>query len=62
MDKAVSRWETGNAYPDIALLDDLAAVLTVSVEELCRHYFAGILGSPSGPSSVSCCRFCLSSG
>ncbi len=34
--KAVSRWETGNAYPDIALLDTLAAVLAVSVEELCR--------------------------
>ena len=34
--KAVSRWETGNAYPDIALLDTLAAVLSVSVEELCR--------------------------
>lgn len=29
--KAVSRWETGNAYPDIALLDDLAATLSVSV-------------------------------
>ena len=29
-------WETGNAYPDIALLDDLAAALSVSVEELCR--------------------------
>ena len=34
--KAISRWETGNAYPDISLLDDLAAVLSVSVEELCR--------------------------
>ena len=34
--KAVSRWETGNAYPDISLLDDLAATLSVSVEELCR--------------------------
>ena len=34
--KAVSRWKTGNAYPDIALLDTLAAVLSVSVEELCR--------------------------
>ena len=34
--KAISRWETGNAYPDIALLDDLAAALSVSVEELCR--------------------------
>lgn len=34
--KAVSRWETGNAYPDIALLDDLADALSVSVEELCR--------------------------
>lgn len=34
--KAVSRWETGNAYPDIALLDNLAAVLSVSIEELCR--------------------------
>ena len=34
--KAISRWETGNAYPDITLLDDLAAALSVSVEELCR--------------------------
>lgn len=34
--KAVSRWETGNAYPDIALLDDLAAALSISIEELCR--------------------------
>ena len=34
--KAVSRWETGNAYPDIALLDNLAVTLSVSVEELCR--------------------------
>lgn len=34
--KAISRWETGNAYPDIALLDDLAAALSISVEELCR--------------------------
>ena len=34
--KAISRWETGNAYPDISLLDDLAAVLSVSIEELCR--------------------------
>lgn len=34
--KTISRWETGNAYPDIALLDDLAAALSVSVEELCR--------------------------
>ena len=34
--KTISRWETGNAYPDIALLDDLAATLSVSVEELCR--------------------------
>ena len=34
--KAISRWETGNAYPDIALLDDLAAALSVSIEELCR--------------------------
>lgn len=33
--KAISRWETGNAYPDISLLDDLAAALSVSVEELC---------------------------
>lgn len=34
--KTISPWETGNAYPDIALLDDLAAALSVSVEELCR--------------------------
>ena len=33
-DKAVSKWETGRGYPDITLLDPLAAVLGVSVPEL----------------------------
>ncbi len=36
-DKAVSRWETGRGYPDIALLAPLAAALGVSVDAL----FAG---------------------
>lgn len=33
-DKAVSKWETGKGYPDITLLDPLAAALGVSVAEL----------------------------
>lgn len=36
-DKAISKWETGRGYPDIALLEPLAAALGVSVIEL----FAG---------------------
>ncbi|MBQ9618664.1 MAG: helix-turn-helix transcriptional regulator, partial [Oscillibacter sp.] len=33
-DKAVSKWETGRGYPDISLLEALAAALGVSVIEL----------------------------
>ena len=33
-DKAVSRWETGKGYPDITLIEPLAAALGVSVMEL----------------------------
>lgn len=33
-DKAVSRWETGKGYPDIAILEPLSAALGVSVTEL----------------------------
>lgn len=33
-DKAVSKWETGRGYPDITLLEPLAAALGVSVIEL----------------------------
>ena len=33
-DKAVSRWETGRGYPDITLIEPLAAALGVSVIEL----------------------------
>lgn len=33
-DKAVSRWECGRGYPDIALLEPLATTLGVSVAEL----------------------------
>ncbi len=36
-DKTVSKWETGRGYPDITLLEPLAAALGVSVIEL----FAG---------------------
>lgn len=32
--KAVSKWETGRGYPDIALLEPLAAALNISVTEL----------------------------
>jgi len=33
-DKTVSKWETAKGYPDISLLEPLAAVLGVSVAEL----------------------------
>ncbi|MGN0635652.1 MAG: helix-turn-helix domain-containing protein [Acutalibacteraceae bacterium] len=33
-DKAVSKWETGNGYPDITLLEPLAQALGISVIEL----------------------------
>lgn len=33
-DKTVSKWETGKGYPDITLLEPLAAALGVSVAEL----------------------------
>ena len=33
-DKAVSRWETGKGYPDVTLLEPLAAALGVSMIEL----------------------------
>lgn len=33
-DKTVSKWETGRGYPDIALLEPIAAALRVSVAEL----------------------------
>lgn len=34
MNKAVSKWETGETYPDIQMLDSLARVLNVSIDEL----------------------------
>lgn len=33
-DKAVSRWETGRGFPDISLLEPIAAALGISVAEL----------------------------
>lgn len=33
-DKTVSKWETGRGYPDVTLLEPLAAVFRVSVAEL----------------------------
>lgn len=33
-DKSVSKWETGKGYPDITLLEPIAAVFGVSVTEL----------------------------
>ena len=38
-DKAVSKWERGLSYPDVTLLEPLAAALDLGVEELmaCRR-------------------------
>lgn len=33
-DKAVSKWETGRGYPDLSLIESLAAALGVSIIEL----------------------------
>ena len=33
-DKSVSKWETGIHFPDIAIMEELAAVLEISVSEL----------------------------
>lgn len=33
-DKAISRWEVGDGYPDISILPKLATILCVSVDEL----------------------------
>lgn len=33
-DKAVSKWETGKGFPDISLIEPLAAALRVSIPEL----------------------------
>ena len=33
-DKAISKWETGKGYPDISLLEPIAAVFGISVTEL----------------------------
>lgn len=33
-DKTVSKWETGTHFPDIAIMEDLAAALGISVVEL----------------------------
>ena len=33
-DKAISKWETGKGYPDIALIEGIAKVFNVSITEL----------------------------
>ena len=33
-DKSVSKWETGTHFPDIAIMEDLAAALDISAAEL----------------------------
>ena len=33
-DKTISKWETAKGYPDISLLEPLAAALGVSISEL----------------------------
>lgn len=45
-DKAVSKWERGLSYPDVTLLEPLAAALDLTVEELMALPEAG--GERSG--------------
>ena len=41
-DKAVSKWETGAGYPDITLIEPIAAALRVSVAELLAGAAVGL--------------------
>ena len=47
--KAVSKWETGEGYPDISVLPALAEVLHVTVDELLK----GEKGDPGQPAAGS---------
>lgn len=38
--QAVSKWETGQSYPDITLLPQLAAILEVSIDKLMGYAFS----------------------
>jgi transcriptional regulator with XRE-family HTH domain len=38
--KAVSKWETGEGYPDISILSEISSVLMISVDDLLGSTFA----------------------
>ena len=64
-DKTVSKWETGRGFPDISLLEPLAAALRVSVPELLSgeqvinvNRAANMLHA-AGSAMISCCGVTL---
>lgn len=60
-DKAVSRWETGRGYPDVALLPRLAKALDVSITELLEGERA-TPEEPAGAAEEQMEFLCLTSG
>ena len=48
-DKAVSKWECGQSYPDIELLEPMAAIFRISITELIQ---GGRLPQPDGRDSA----------
>ena len=53
--KAVSKWETGQGFPDISLIEPLAKALDISVIEL----LSGNVIRTIGETVVSCCGITL---
>ena len=54
--KAVSKWETGQGFPDISLIEPLAKALDISVIEL---LFCGNVINTTGEAVISCCGITL---
>ncbi|MBQ6540648.1 MAG: helix-turn-helix domain-containing protein [Oscillospiraceae bacterium] len=54
--KAVSKWETGNGYPDISLIEPLAKALDISVIELLS---GNHIQNRNRSANMAKCRFCV---
>src|SRR5690606_13922989 len=52
-DKAISRWETGEGFPEVTLLPKLSEVLGVSVDEILNGERIGIVKESSPKNHVS---------
>ena len=55
-DKTVSKWETGAGYPDITLIEPIAAALRVSVAEL---FSGSAVQNTNVAANMTRCSFCI---